>query len=156
MGRKGIVAAVVGALVAAGCWAAQASAFVYWTNGTANSIGRANLDGSVATPSFITGANRPDDVAVDAHDIYWSNVGNGTIGRANPDGSGVNQSFIAGASGPTGIAVDGDHIYWANATSNTIGRANLDGSNVNESLITGTGAAQRDRGRRSAPLLGKR
>jgi len=39
---------------------------VYWTNFTGGSIGRANLDGTGADQSFITGASSPGGVAVDA------------------------------------------------------------------------------------------
>ena len=37
---------------------------IYWT--TNSTIGRANLDGTGVNQSFITGATRPDGVAVDA------------------------------------------------------------------------------------------
>jgi virginiamycin B lyase len=81
---------------------------VYWTNLDADTIGRANLDGTGVNQSFITGASDPAGVAVDATHVYWSNAGTdtGTIGRANLDGTGANQSFITGASGPAGVAVD--------------------------------------------------
>ena len=117
--------------------AAQADAFVYWVNFIDGTIGRANLDGSSANQSFITGASFPLGVAVDGQHIYWANNRNGTIGRANLDGTGVNQSFITGANGPLGVAVDGQHVYWANFNGTTIGRANLDGTGVNQSFITG-------------------
>lgn len=41
-----------------------ASSHLYWTN--AGAIGRANLDGTGANQSFITGASQPVGVAVDA------------------------------------------------------------------------------------------
>jgi virginiamycin B lyase len=119
---------------------ATASAFVYWTNYGTNTIGRANLDGSGANQSFITGASIPYGIAVDAGHVYWVNVETGSIGRANLDGSGANQSFIASAGNPYqvgGVAVDAEHIYWANLGTNSIGRANLDGSGANQSFITG-------------------
>jgi hypothetical protein len=47
------------------CWAAQASASVYWTNYNSNTIGRANLDGTDPNQSFIAGATGPAGVAVD-------------------------------------------------------------------------------------------
>lgn len=112
---------------------------VYWTDTQAGRIGRANLDGTGVNQSFVTGASRPDQVAVDGTHVYWANSANGanTIGRANLDGSGVNQSFISGAGGPTGVAVNPSYVYWVNFQTNTIGRANLDGSGVNQSLISG-------------------
>src|SRR5439155_1244390 len=73
---------------------------VYWTEEATGTIGRANLDGTGANQSFITGATSPFGVAVDAGHVYWTNFNTGTIGRADLDGTGVNQSFITGASGP--------------------------------------------------------
>jgi virginiamycin B lyase len=117
--------------------ASQASAAVYWGNFGTSSIGRANLDSSLVTPTFIGGAS-PGGVAVDGQHIYWTNFGGTTIGRANLDGSGVDQNFITTSGGAFGIAVDGQHIYWANnMQGSTIGRADLNGGTVNNSFITG-------------------
>ena len=112
----------------------SANAYVYWSDPFANTIGRANLDGNRAKPSFITGASSPRGIAVDASHLYWANQSTGTIGRADLDGSNVNQDFITGASGPRGIAVDSGHIYWSNGPG-AIGRADLDGSNVDQDFI---------------------
>jgi sugar lactone lactonase YvrE len=135
--RGGVVAlAVALAVIAFGCLAAQADAFVYWSiDGNFFAIGRANLDGSGVDQRFITGVNDPGGVAVDAQHVYWTNTGSGTIGRANLDGSGVDQRFITGAQ--VGVAVDSQHVYWTNSSSDAIGRANLDGSGVDQSFITG-------------------
>jgi sugar lactone lactonase YvrE len=140
--RPARIAALSGLLLALGLGsAARADAFVYWTNGNGNTIGRANLDGSSATQSFIGGAIRPDGVAVDGGHVYWTNFNAsfnpGNIGRASLDGTGANQSFLSGASNPAGVAVDAGHVYWANYYSHTIGRANLDGTGTNQSFITG-------------------
>src|SRR6202035_3149586 len=97
--RLGLAVAV--AFVGSGCWAAQASAYVYWTNFNSTTIARANLDGTSPTQSVIPGATAPAKVAVNGQYIYWTNYGINTIGRANLDGTGVNQSFINGASGPS-------------------------------------------------------
>ena len=93
---------------------------IYWSNGCC-AIGRANLDGSGATLSFIAGTTSPVTsklgVAVDGGHLYWANITleagktGTTIGRANIDGSGVDQSFIGGASEPYGVAVDGQHVF---------------------------------------------
>ena len=101
-----VALAVALAMVVFGCWAAQADAFVYWTNASGGMVGRANLDGSGADQMLITGASAPEEMAVDGQHVYWANGGNGTIGRANLDGSGVDQSFITGANLPVGVAVD--------------------------------------------------
>ncbi len=80
---------------------------VYWTNGSTGTIGRANLDGTGANQSFITGAG-PFGVAVDADHVYWTNFTTGSIGLANLDGTGANQSLLTGATVPFGVAVDSD------------------------------------------------
>jgi virginiamycin B lyase len=109
---------------------ASAGAFVYWANYTGDTIGRANLDGTGANPSFITSADNLRGVAVDGQHVYWDNYNTGAIGRSSLDGSLADQGFITGADFPVGVAVDGQHVYWANSSSNTnaIGRANLDGT----------------------------
>ncbi len=116
-------------------FAPRAGAFVYWANGRDGTIGRANLDGTGANPSFIAGATSPCGVAVDAGHVYWANdVESGTIERANLDGTG-RKSLIGGATFPCGVAVDAGHVYWANVDG-TIGRADLDGGNPRQDFIT--------------------
>jgi virginiamycin B lyase len=123
-------------------FAARAEAFVYWAN-TGDDfngvrIGRANLDGTGANQNFLTTADGPYGVAVDAAHLYWANVVGGTIARANLDGTGVDPSLVAlpGTNTPRGVAVDGAHVYWANPDGHTIGRANLDGTSVKQDFIT--------------------
>ena len=77
---------------------------------TGTTIGRANLNGSGANESFITGAQDPAGVAVNGSHIYWSNFGSlagtgTTIGRANLNGTGVDQHFINAPRNPRGVAV---------------------------------------------------
>jgi hypothetical protein len=79
---------------------------VYWANIFANSIGRADLDGTNADQSFITGANSPFGVAVDGSHVYWTSGAAGTIGRADLNGTNANQSFITGGYFTDGLAVD--------------------------------------------------
>ena len=133
----------------------QADVFVYWTNENGTTLGRANLDGTGASESFITGASSPVAVAVDGQHVYWINLGADAISRANLDGTGADQSFITGAADPFGVAVDAQHIYWTNAHANSIGRANLDGSGVSQSFIVGASGADWGGGRRPAHLLGQ-
>src|SRR5262245_5390082 len=82
------VAAVL--LLAATGGQAVVSRHVYWVNGHAGTIGRANVDGTGADESFITGAGYPVGVAVDSNYVYWAgDIPDGTIGRANLDGTGA-------------------------------------------------------------------
>ncbi len=128
-----LLAALIGGASGGSCAVAAASeTHLYWPNTGANTLGRANLDGSGADESFISSECR--SVAVDRQHIYWS-TSNG-IGRANLDGSGVEASFITGITGISGVAVSGQHIYWSGGGGN-IGRSNLDGSGVEPHFITG-------------------
>jgi hypothetical protein len=114
---------------------------VYWTNPDQGTIGRAGLDGTTPTQSFITGAQEPSGIAVAGSNIYWANSPGtgqaGTIGHATLDGSGalnptsVNESFITGVQGfgPTSVAVAAGFVYFDNGDG-WIGRATLDGSIV--------------------------
>jgi hypothetical protein len=105
------------------------------TNSGITAIGRANLDGTGANQTFITGGANPQGVAVDSAHVYWANGNSATIGRANLDGSGANQAFIL-AGNPQGMAVDSAHVWWANGPSfDAIGQANLDGTFVNQRFI---------------------
>jgi len=134
----------------------RAEAFVYWTNQTDGTIGRADLDGTGVDERFIGGIYSPGGVAVDARHIYWTARTldeNPTIARARLDGTKVDRTFVPAVGtffellqiGP--IAVDEDHIYWAeNSASHppgmtpplgSIGRANLDGTGVDHNFITG-------------------
>lgn len=111
---------------------------VYWANfEDADSIGRANLDGTGVDQSFVTGASDPVGVAVDGGHVYWTNRATNTIGRADLDGSHPDQSFITGANLPYGLAVDARHVYWTNLGDGTIGRADLDSGSPDQSFITG-------------------
>jgi virginiamycin B lyase len=129
---------------------ASASAYIYWANyafGNMGTIGRANLDGTSANSSFITGAGTPFGVAVDGSHVYWANpLTDEEIGRSNLDGTSVDQSFMSGLSEPWGVAVDGSHIYWgvSGPFQGFVGRSNLDGSSADDNFIsadTGTGAS---------------
>jgi Domain of unknown function (DUF5050) len=119
--------------------AAAAAPHIYWANIFASSMGRVNLDGTGANPSFAGTGSLPFEVAVDGQHIYWATPG--AIGRANLDGTGVNNNFITGlGNNLTGVAVDGQHVYWADEFSGSqgagmIGRANLDGTGVNQRFI---------------------
>jgi virginiamycin B lyase len=122
-----------------------------WTNSVANTMGRANLDGTGVDQGFF-GASNAQGVAVDGAHIYWT-IFKGPIGRANLDGTDVNPNFAGGTVGnpvsnPQGVAVDGGHVCWRNSIAGvpcclvtTIGRANLDGTGVDPNFIVVMGAA---------------
>jgi sugar lactone lactonase YvrE len=115
--------------------AGSAEASIYWAN-SGSTIGRANTDGSNATQTFITGANSPCGVAVNASNLFWTNDSDGTFGRSGLDGGGVTENLFGGADNPCGIAVDAAHIYWTNnVAAGSLGRANLDGSAPEQNLI---------------------
>ena len=65
------------------------SSYIYWADMDADTIGRANLNGSGVNESFIGGAYDPLGVAVDARPTATSTgrTLNGTIGRANLNGT---------------------------------------------------------------------
>jgi sugar lactone lactonase YvrE len=116
--------------------------YVYWSDPTTNSIGRAELNGDNPQPKFITGASDPEGVAVDSEFIYWANEGTDTIGRAEIGGGNPKQDFITGADHPKGIDVDSTYVYWVNrgspSSNSTIGRAELGGGKVEQSFCDGS------------------
>ena len=139
--RPSSVVAVAAALatlaLAALAFADRADAYVYWANGGTGSIGRANLDGSGANQSFITGANNPQGVAVNGSHVHWVNGDTFSIRRADLDGNNVEQNFITTLADPAGVAVSGSHVYWTNTQLASIGRATLDGSGASQLFIGG-------------------
>ena len=143
--------------------AARADAYVYWTDGAKDTIGRANLDGTGVDRSFIRGLVHPEAIAVDTTHgyLYWVSANpcctsdpGGTIGRAKLDGTGVDPDFISTRTyAGNAMAVDDAHIYWVSKVSDpsptnpfgqsntgTIGRANLDGTGVDPDFISGIGS----------------
>lgn len=116
-------------------FASPADAYVYWGDFAAGTIGRANLDGSDATDSFIHIGGKPVAVAVNASHVYWANQSEGTIGRANLDGTGVEPAFISGLHEPSGVALTSAYIFWTSTKDGAIGRANLDGKEVKPELV---------------------
>ena len=128
--------------------APRAEAYVYWADLGADTIGRANLDGTGVDQSLIAGLESPGDVAVDGAHVYWTYGGIPAIGRANLDGTGIDPSFITEDSDVDlrGVAVDAARIYWVGNFSESvcqseecpeydfIRRRNLDGSSAGAQL----------------------
>ncbi len=90
--------------------------FLYWSNDSSNSIGRARLDGrDTPNQSFIQTSAAPKSLAVHGDYVYWaSDLG---IGRALKNGTGTpDNSFVAG-SGVTGVAATANGLYLTNQSS---------------------------------------
>jgi hypothetical protein len=119
-------------------FAASAHAYVYWGDPQAGTIGRANLDGTNLTDSFIHTGGSPLQLAINSSYIYWANESGGAIGRAKLDGTQVEPAFITVIGKPTGVAVSSEYIFWSTVAGN-IGRAKLDGTEAKPNLITGVG-----------------
>ena len=124
---------------------------IYWGNlgGYAplgprlGSLGRANLDGSDATNTFITGLERPCGMTVDGGYVFWFEHGPVSepagIGRANLDGSAPERSFIPFPmwNPSCGIAASGPYLYWGQGKA--IARSDLDGGGINDAFISNIG-----------------
>ena len=137
------------------------SGHIYWTEANGGgagdgAIGRANLDGTSPTTSFVSGLNHPAGIAINSSRIYWSNFAAdaGSIGDAtlNPNGTvtAITNSFVTTGtgvvSGRLGLAVDGTFLYWANFSDGSIGRAGLSGAGPSEPVqgLDGPGAVAVD------------
>ena len=121
-----------------------AGGYIYWANEggelsgvrTANSIGRANVDGSDVNQRFVVGTHVADAVTVAGGYIYWGNIPanrrNTTIGRAKLNGTNVNQRFMPNTIGLS-LAAAGPYIYGSDFDG--IWRAKLDGTSVDRHFI---------------------
>ena len=130
------------------------------TSGAPREIGRANLDGTGAEQSFITGTSALRTASPSTPSTStgrWRRPQSRLNRPRQPRRLARNHSFIT-ATGhlPQGIAVDAEHIYWTAGSPAAIARANLDGSGVDRSFITHErhrASERRRRGRRPPRLL---
>ena len=109
---------------------------IYWTDGNALKIQRANLDGTEIEDLVFTNVQR---LALDvgAGKMYWTDNGLVGIRRANLDGTNV-ETIVTGSNFAIGLDLIGGKIYWSDILAGKIQRANLDGTGI-EDLITGLG-----------------
>ena len=147
--KKHIVVAATATLVvglSAGVTAASAADYIFWTaegsSQGAQSIGRANLDGTGANENLVPGSagvDMPAGVMANSSSIFWLNGLNGkTLAKANTDGSGARMDIAGGLLGSTGVdqaALVGDFIYFPSPTqvggfgpTSAVGRVGTDGT----------------------------
>lgn len=115
--------------------------FIYWGY---PDIGRANLDGSSASPAFIaTGYLQPRSMDVAGGYVYWAEITGNAILRASLTGPGAPETIhtLAEPSEIHGIVATESFLYWTQYSSSSIWRADLDGSNPTELLTGATNAS---------------
>ena len=119
---------------------------LYWTDGTAGKIQKANIDGSSGSPSDVkTGVGSCFSAAVDNSgqgNLYWTDFVNHTISRINLTTL-VSTILITNASagilGVRGIAlnVTGNQMFWADNVTKKIQRSDLNGASVTSIISAG-------------------
>ncbi len=121
---------------------AQSVKKMYWSDRIANTIRRADLDGT-NVETLVSGLKQVRGIAIDFENdmLYWADNGTDLIQRSRLDGSNVQTLVDTGLSFPAGIDIDvaGGKIYWADAQTDKIQRANLDGSDVEDLVDSGLG-----------------
>lgn len=125
------------AALGAGALAAPADAYVYWADELNDTVGRANLDGTGATPNLIVGLSNPCGVDVDATSIYWGQAATASIGRAELDGGAPSQSALPAPTiaCPGAVAVAGGFSYFSTADPIGVGRVGLDASGADPNFV---------------------
>lgn len=108
---------ISGAVADANCGAAVDNSFIYWSG--VGTVGRAAVDGSGATDSFIPAAGGAvGGVAVNSQYLFWVNPTSPTfIGRSNINGTAPNSTFIVGPSSPRLIAAAPSNKITVNSVS---------------------------------------
>ena len=88
----------------------QDSGMVFWSDAIANTIGRANLDGSAAI-TIVKNLNQPDYLSIDLRSrrLYWSEIGTLEIRSSNLDGSDL-KTLQKTSSVPSGITIVEDSV----------------------------------------------
>jgi hypothetical protein len=115
---------------------AVADGHVYWTTGMLpdHSIGRANLDGSGADPSWLDVGSHPGPLAVSGGRLYWTDATG--LSRANFDGTQLETGVGPGLTSGMSLALGGGYAYSSIMGINRIG---LDGTGLQSPfLLAGT------------------
>jgi virginiamycin B lyase len=87
------------------CGLAVGGGHLFW-GGFGNQIGRVNVDGSEAEPSYLTGINGACGIVVHGDHVYWSEQQAGDIGVASINGGVPSGRIVGGLARPCGVAVD--------------------------------------------------
>jgi hypothetical protein len=120
---------------------------LYWPNhewggsqSRTGTVGRANLDGSGADRTFVTGLEGPCEVAIGGGHVHW--VEQDGIGRADLDGSNPERPFVEFPDWAVdcSLAAGDGYLYWGQGEA--IARANLEGGDIDLDFIPEVGATK--------------
>ena len=118
---------------------------LYWTDWIAETIRRADLDGTNVEDLVTSadGLDRPVALALDLGNgkMYWTDWDTDKIQRADLDGTNVEDLVTSGLVSPGGLALDvtNGKMYWTDGENDKIQRADLDGTNVEDLVTSGLG-----------------
>jgi DNA-binding beta-propeller fold protein YncE len=95
--------------------------------------------GAAISPSFITGLNDPQWLAVKGNTLFVANAGGNTVGKYDATtGAAISPSFITGMGFPLGLAVLGNKLFVVDFASGTVGKYDATtGEAINANFITG-------------------
>ena len=115
------------------------AAKMYWSDRVADTITRANLDGT-QQEILVSNLGEPRGIEIDVvgNVLYWADNGTNKLQKSDLNGQGIVDLVTIDLNFPAGIAADpyGGKLYWADRSNKKIQRSDLDGDNV-EDLVTG-------------------
>ena len=119
---------------------------LYWTEFSADTIRRSDLDGTNVETLVSSGLTHPVGIALDltAGKMYWCDGASeytAKIMRANLDGTSVETLVEDPLVAPSDIALDpaAGKMYWSDLGTDSWWSANLDGSGLTEILLSAYG-----------------
>jgi hypothetical protein len=121
--------------------AASAEAFVYWTDPSDYSIGRASVDGGGVDDSFVPLALGACGLATDSQYLYWGDSRLNQVDRVTLDGEPATAIF-GGGDGTCGVSQSNGLIAWANFGNSTIGLGEPSTGFVRQDWVAGPPASQ--------------